>query len=444
MGDEEERDYLLPQDITAERAILSSMLLSGDAVARATEALTGQEFYFPAHRHVFASIQNLCVKGKPVDLVGVKFDLERHSHLDEVGGEEFLLSLWDGAASSANIAAYIEVVKNRHIRRSVIEAASRIVREGYDPTIETLDLLNRAGAAIMGIEISKNTTGAVELATVVRRLLDRIATARDHPGLLGLATGYHDLDTHIGGFMLGEFIILAARPSIGKTTLACNMAQRIARRGVPVGILSLEASADQIAMTMLSAVSHTDGRKVLSGCASKDVTDTLLTQDGPALYDLPIVLDDNTMTITDLIMRLRRYQHRYHFGVVFIDYLQLIAPAHHERNREQEVAQVSRLLKTTAKDLHIPIVVLSQLNRQPEQRKDKQPSLADIRDSGMVEADADVVLLLHRPDYYDPNDHPGLLQIHVAKNRYGPTGLVDLSFIKSENRIESCHYQIGE
>ena len=432
-------DLFPPHDINAERAVLASMILSGDAAAHAVEELRAEEFYSPQHRKLFSCFMRLYSDGKPLDTVTVKDDLEKQGELDDVGGIQFLMSLLDDASTGANIASYIAIVKERSIRRRVLEAATSVVREAYDPTVITDDLLNKAEQSIYDIAAQPDRVSIRSLPNIVKDVLENVSHLYENPVLVtGLPTGFKDLDKLTGGLHKGEFVIVAGRPSMGKTTFALNLVEHLCvKENIPAVFFSLEMTADQLSLNLLCCHCHVDGIRVRTGHLSAQDHDSLITVGGPALYEAPLHIDDSPeLTIAEIRARARRYVRQHNAQILFIDYIQFVKGASSFDSREQQVADISRGLKSLAKDLRIPVVALSQLNRNPEARIGGRPMLSDLRESGSIEQDADVVMLLHRPDYYDENDRPGILEVNIAKNRNGPTNKVELAYIRNEMRME--------
>jgi replicative DNA helicase len=415
------------------------MILSGDAAAHAVEELRAEEFYSPQHRKIFSCFLRLYSDGKPLDTVTVKDDLEKHGEIDDVGGIQFLVSLLDDASTGANIASYISIVKERNIRRRILEAATAVVRESYDPTVITDDLLNKAEQSIYDIAAQPDRVSIKPLQSIVKEVLENVSRLYESPVYVtGLPTGFKDLDKLTGGMHKGEFIIIAGRPSMGKTTFALNLVEHLCvKESVPAVFFSLEMTADQLSLNLLCCHCHVDGMRVRTGHLSAGDHDNLITQGGPALYEAPLHIDDSPeLTIPEIRARARRYVRQHNAQILFIDYIQFVKGSSGLDSREQQVADISRGLKSLAKDLRIPVVALSQLNRNPEGRNDKRPMLSDLRESGSIEQDADVVMLLHRPDYYDPQDRPNELEVIIAKNRNGPTGNLSLAYIRNEMRME--------
>ncbi|MBN1808719.1 MAG: replicative DNA helicase [Planctomycetes bacterium] len=434
-----------PHDIAAERAVLASMMLSGDAAAKAVEDLRGDEFYSRQHGTLFRCFYRLYSDGKPLDANVVRDDLEKHGEIEDVGGMEFILELFDEVASGANIASYTAIVKERCLRRRILESATAAVRDVYNPVIPTADVLNTVEQQIYDLSFDPDRVAMRSLEGIIKDVLENVTRLYESPVYVtGLPTGFKDLDKLTGGLQPGEFTIVAGRPSMGKTTFALNLVQHMCvTEVIPAVFFSLEMTADQLGLNLLCCHCHVDGNRVRTGHLSAEDHGALITEGGPALYDAPLHIDDSPeLTITEIRGRARRYIRQHSAKVVFIDYIQFVKGASGLDSREQQVADISRGLKGLAKDLGVPVVALSQLNRNPEGRVDKRPMLSDLRESGSIEQDADVVMLLHRHDYYDPDDHPGELEIIIAKNRNGPTGNVTLAYMRNQMRMEDITHGV--
>lgn len=436
-----EADLFPPHDLTAERAILAAMRLSGDAAAWGVEELKPEHFYAPQHRVVFTCLLRLYSQGKPLDLAVMKDDLEAHGELETIGGFQWLQSL-DEEARGANIGLYVDIVKRHYIRRRVLGICSQGVRESYDDTISADDLLMRVERDILNLGMDDSHQGK-PIGQIIKQATEKAGKLFEHPSKtsFGIGSGYKDLDEVIGGFRPGQFVIVAARPSIGKTTFALNLLRNMAtRQHASCLFFSLETSDELIADALLAAEAKVNLSKLQSGEISETELNEIIKEVGPRLYEPAVTIDDDaSLTVLDICNRTRRYYHQKKADVVFVDYLQFIQPSDRRLPREQQVSEISRCLKQLAKDLGVTVIALSQLNRKLEETGDKEPLLSHLRESGAIEQDADIVMLLNRPDYYDPADRPNQLIVKVAKNRHGQTGAATLMFFRDQSRIENLY-----
>lgn len=446
MPERDPRDMFPPHDIQAERAILASMMLSGVGASQAIEELDGHEFYSQQHRKVFDSFMRLYSGGQPLDAVTAKDDLEKHGDFENAGGMEFLVGLFEEVASAANIASYIAIVKERQVRRLVLEACVAGVQNVNDPTVDTADLVVEVEKAIYALTLKSSKRRVEPLGVSLKQVIEEIANATRGMGGEGILTGYTRLDSILQGFQPGEMIIVAGRPSMGKSALLLNFAERICiRDGIPGVLFSIETAKRQLNFKLIASRAHLDSQRVRSGTMKTAEIDEVIAKIAPPLYDGKLYLDDEPdITTTLLSAKTRSCVREYGARIIFVDYLQFLAPDKTIQSREQQVAAMSRGLKTLGRDLNIPVVVAAQINRSVEGRKNKLPMLSDLRESGSLEQDSDVVLLLHRPAYYDAKDRPNELDVIVAKNRNGPTGMVTLTCILEQNRVENMEYREEE
>jgi len=439
-----------PWDAAAERAILCSMMLSGVGAARSIEDLAGTEFYSSTHRDIFEACKVLYGEGKNLDVTLIHNELKKTGKAEGAGGQEYLAELFNDIASAANIDHYIGIVKDKYTRRRAIEAATAALRNAYDDTIGTHELVTTMERNIYDILVTRKRRSAVQGGAVVKEVLEK-AYKQNEPTreMVGWPTGYYDLDAKIGGFRPGQMVIVAGRPSMGKTTLALNLMRNMCIKGDAKGIFfSLEMGSETLAQNLLAAEAQINTYKLLSGNMNKDEKQKVFDA-APKLYGDNYYIDDVAgLSIDDIRIRARTHKREHGLDIIFVDYLQLVAPRDRRISREQQVAEISLGLKNLAKDLHVPVVLIAQLNRKVEERPDHKPVLANLRESGALEQDADLVLLLYRPSYYPTKDattpvSETLLEVIVAKNRIGRVGTVNLVYFKEFAKMDSEELERG-
>jgi replicative DNA helicase len=429
-----------PQNIDAEKSTLGSMLLEKDAIFAAQEILKPEDFYREAHRHIFQAIAALSGRGEPVDLVTVAEELRQRNLLEQVGGASYLASLANCVPTAANVEHYAKIVEEKSILRALISASTRVAQMGYDANLEVETILDEAERAIFQITQKRNVQGFVSLRSILIEAFNRIEQLYTQKGgITGIPTGYADLDRLTSGWQPSDLIIIAARPSMGKTTFTLNLAQQAAvDMKIPVIYFSLEMSKEQLAQKLLCAEAGVDSQRLRTG--------QLVESDWPQLSYALGRLSEATMFIDDtpgisameIRAKARRIKAEHNLGLIVIDYLQLMQSRARSENRQQEVAEISRSLKALARELAVPVIACSQLSRAVEQRAQKVPSLADLRESGSLEQDADIVAFLYRDDYYNPDtDKKNITELIIAKHRNGPTGSIELFFRKEHSKFES-------
>src|ERR1700733_3472916 len=419
-------DRLPPQHLEAERGVLGSILLDNEVMHDIVVFLRAEDFYRDAHQVMYAAIRDLYDKNKGIDAVTLVEELKLRGQFEQIGGDDTLT----------------EIVKQKATNRQLIEGATEIIRDGYSNQFTAQELLESAERKIFSIAEDQIRGETLELKDVVKQAMDLIAVRADSGGhaITGLATGLIYLDDITGGFHAGQLIIVAARPSMGKTALALNICDHAGINvKVPVLFVSLEMGSQEIGERLLCARSRVDGHKLRTGLG---MGMRELTQLSKAYKELSengeIYIDDTpARNMMQIAASARRIKRRRKIGLVMVDYIQLVDSDDTRDSRQEQIAKISRRLKTLARELSVPIVALSQLNRAVESREDKRPRMADLRESGAIEQDADMVLLLHRPEQYDANDQPGIAELIVAKNRNGPTGTVKLTFLKNLTRFEN-------
>ena len=439
-------DRVPPQNIEAEQAVLGSILLEADALVTAMERLRPEDFYQPVHRMIYETMIELGEDGQPIDLVTLTAALQDKQRLEEAGGVDYLSRLLSVVPTAANVDYYARIVEEKSILRRLIRTATEIVQEGYAGAEDVGHLLNDAEQRILEISNRRTDSGFVSIRDVLMDVFERIEYLYHHKGgVTGIPSGFPDLDRMTSGFQRSDLIIVAARPSVGKTAFALNIAQNVGVRArETVAIFSLEMSASQLVQRMICAESNVDAGRLRTGKLEGDDWEKLTMAIG-ALSEADIYIDDTPgITVTDIRAKLRRLKKERGLGLVVIDYLQLIqGRGRPGENRQQEVSEISRTLKQIARELEVPVIALSQLSRGVEQRQDKRPMLSDLRESGSIEQDADIVAFLYRDDYYDrETEKKNIIEIIIAKQRNGPVGTVELVFLKNFNKFVSldCHH----
>ncbi len=436
----DDRLKLPPQNLDAERGVLGSILLMNEAIDEVGESLKAEHFYSDAHQKMYAAIQQLYEKGiRGIDAITLAEELVRRSEFEDVGGAGYLAQILEAVPHAAHVRYYATIVREKWMQRSLIYACTEILSESYNASDDVEGLLQSAERRIFSILESQGDTGSFAISDILLEAFARIEERQHTAGdVTGITSGFTDLDHQTTGFQPTELSILAARPSRGKTALVCNIAEAGARKSAKgVLLFSLEQSNLELAERFLSITARIDGHALRAGTLT-DAQHEAMVRASDDLSRLPLFIDDKPgRTMTQVAAIARRLHRKSPLGVIIIDYLQLIEPDDKGSPREQQIAQISRRLKFLAKELKVPVIALAQLNRGVELREDKRPRLADLRESGAIEQDADMVMFLHRPDAYDPEDRPGEAEIIVAKHRSGPTGLVRLTWRKEYMRFEN-------
>ncbi|MDW8479787.1 MAG: replicative DNA helicase [Xanthomonadales bacterium] len=434
---------LPPHSIDAEQAVLGALMLDESAWHEVADLLVEDDFYREDHRLIFAAVAELARQQRPADVVTVGDFLRARDRLESVGGSAYLAELAAGAASAANARAYAEIVREKALLRRLIEAATRILDQAYDPAgREAREVIEEAEQAIYQVSEKGERQGtAVELRQAVVEafaVVERRFNA--NRAVIGLPTGFHDLDQRTAGLQDGDLVIVAARPSMGKTAFALNIAEHaaLAEGGCPVAIFSMEMSAVQITMRLLSSNGRIDQSRLRTG-RLEDEDWPRLSAAVKLLSKARIFIDETpSLSPVELRARARRLKAKHGIGLVVVDYLQLMHVPGTRENRATEISEISRSLKALAKELGLPVVALSQLNRQLEGRQDKRPMMADLRESGAIEQDADLILFIYRDEYYHPESpERGIAEIIIGKHRNGPTGTVRLAFRELYTRFDN-------
>lgn len=430
-----------PQNIEAEVGVLGSMLLDNDAVNLAVQMLRKDSFYKTPHQELFQTIVDLYDRDRAVDLVILKEELKKRSLLEKVGGIEYLMELEESVPTAANIEYYARIVQEKAVKRSLIDAAVRIQKDSYEETYDSDALLDKAESLVFEIGQKKASAPSAKLCDLLKTTFDQIEKYHDKKNkLTGLSTGYADLDDITCGLQPSELIVVAGRPSMGKTSLALNILQHAGIiENKPAVLFSLEMSANQVAQNMLCSHAKVNAHSMRRGFL-KDHEWSQLSLAMGALSEGAIFIDDTPgLSILELKAKARRLKSHHDIQLIVIDYMQLMEAPKAE-SRQQEISVISRGLKSLARELGIPIIAVSQLNRSVESREGNKPRMSDLRESGSIEQDADVIMLLYREEYYDPQKNPGVAEVIIAKQRNGPVGNVSLTFLKEFMRFESLAY----
>ena len=429
-----------PQNMEAEQAILGCMLIEKEAIAKADSMLRAEDFYKEAHRKIFQVIAKLYEKGEPIDLISVTEELRNKNQLEEVGGSIYITELANCVPTAAHVEYYAKLVQSKSILRNLIGTATQIAALGYEGEDEIDVLLDQAEQMIFSISQRTNTQGFAPIKSVLIDAFERLEQIYNTAGgITGIATGFNDLDYMTSGFQPSDLIIIAARPSMGKTAFCLNIAQNVAvKNKTPVVIFSLEMSKEQLAQRMLCAEARINGQRLRNG-QLQDSEWQVLSHALSRLSEAPIFIDDTpSISVMELRAKSRRIKAEHGLGMVIIDYLQLMQGRNKIENRQQEISEISRSLKALARELQVPVIALSQLSRAVESRINKRPQLSDLRESGAIEQDADIVSFIYRDDYYNPeSEKQNIAEIIIAKQRNGPVGTVELVFLKDLTRFEN-------
>jgi replicative DNA helicase len=434
----------LPHNLEAERSVLGAVLLHNDAFNLAAEVIDSHDFFRDAHRRIFDKMVKLADRGEAIDLVTLKEELGRTGEIEEVGGPAYIAALVDGVPRSMNVEHYARIIKEKATLRRLIFSANKILASAYQAEDEADVILDRAEHSIFEIADDKVRDGFVSLRNLAQDSFDTIEKLHARKELItGVPSGFTDLDELTSGFQSSDLIIVAARPSMGKTSLVLNVAQHVGTRtDRTVGVFSLEMSKEQLFLRMLTAEARIDAHRLRRGFLGERDWGHLSQSIG-TLSEARIFIDDTpSIGVLEMRAKCRRLAKEHGLDLVIVDYIQLMQGRGRFENRTLELASISRSLKVLAKELNVPVIVLSQLSRAPESRSDHRPQLSDLRESGALEQDADVVLFIYREDQYadrgaPPSDSQGVAEIIVGKQRNGPTGVVKLAFIREFTRFEN-------
>jgi replicative DNA helicase len=438
---EEEALKIPPQNIEAEQSVLGGVLIEPDALSRVLEIMRGQDFYRESHQKIFTAMVEMYQKGTPVDLITLSEYLLSRGHMEAVGGAAYLASLADAIPSAVNIEVYARIVRDKATLRRLISLSSEIAGKSYRFSGDVEEILDQAEKAIFEITEDKITPHVYPLSEVIKDSFRTIEELYDRKERIsGVPTGFLSLDQFTSGLQPSDLIIVAGRPSMGKTAFALDIARNAATQAeIPSVIFSLEMSRQQLATRMLCSEARVDAHKLRSGYIGERDWPRLTSAAG-VLSEAPIFIDDSAaMSVLQMRAKARRLKADRGLGLVVVDYLQLMSGRSGADRREQEISEISRSLKALAKELHLPVIALSQLNRKVEDRTDKRPVMADLRESGAIEQDADVILFIYRDEMYDENSkQKGIAEIIIGKQRNGPSGVrVNLAFLNQYTRFEN-------
>ncbi|MCH7492479.1 replicative DNA helicase [Patescibacteria group bacterium] len=435
----ESLDKVPPQNLEAEQSVLGSLLIDKNAIIKVADIIMPDDFYKDAHGLTLESMIDLYEKREPIDVLSLASRLEDKDQLETIGGRSYLATLANAVPTSANVVSYAKIVQQKATLRRLLNVAADITQLGYNETDNIEELLDQAEQNLFSVSQKYLKQNFVPIKSILTEAFDRIDELHKESGKLrGIPTGFKDLDNILAGFQKSDLIILAARPSMGKTTLALDIARQIAvEKKIPVGIFSLEMSKEQLVDRLLCAQSGVELWKMRTGKLSEDEDFTSIGHAMGILSEAPIYIDDSaTANIMEIRTKARRLHSEHNLGVIVLDYLQLMQGVIHSDNRVQEISEITRSLKAIARELNIPVLVLSQLSRAVESRTPSIPKLADLRESGSIEQDADVVMFIYRESMYK-NDldvtRKNIADIYIAKHRNGPTGKIQLYF--DENKV---------
>lgn len=440
-------DRTPPHNIEAEQSVIGAIFLEPEAFSTASEILLPEDFYRAGHQRIFAAMMTLADRGEPIDVVTVTSYLNDMKQLEEAGGVTYLTQIAESVPTAANIEYYSRIVEEKALLRRLIRSATDIVTNSYEKEDSVEDVINEAEKSILEVAGKKNSGAFKNIKDVLIDVYDNIEQLHNQTGdVTGVPTGFRDLDRITSGFQRNDLIIIAARPSVGKTAFALNVAQNVAvHTDETVAIFSLEMGAEQLVQRMLCAEGNIDSQRLRNGKLEPEDWGKLTMAMG-SLSNAKIFIDDSPgIRVSEIRSKCRRLKQEHGLGMIMIDYLQLIqgSPSSRE-SRQQEVSEISRSLKGLARELNVPLIALSQLSRGVEARQDKRPMMSDLRESGSIEQDADIVGFLYRDDYYDKEtDKQNIIEIIISKQRNGPTGTVELAFLKQFNKFVNLdhHYE---
>lgn len=432
-------DRTPPQNIEAEQAVLGAIFLEPEALVTASERLAADDFYRASHQRIYSVMILIAERGEPVDLVTVTAELQDKKWLEEIGGVSYLSDLANSVPTAANVDYYSQFVEEKSLLRRLIRVATNIAAEGYAEEEDVDTILSEAEKTILEVSHKKNTSAFISIKDVLVEAYDNIEKLQNQTGdITGIATGFSELDRITAGFQKNDLIIVAARPSVGKTAFALNIAQNIATKtDENVAIFSLEMGASQLVMRMICSEGNIDAQRLRTGSLQEEDWSKLTMAMG-SLSKAGIYIDDTPgIRVNEIRAKCRRLKQEKGVGMILIDYMQLLrGDGRSGENRQQEVSEISRSLKSLARELEVPVIALSQLSRGVESRQDKRPMMSDIRESGSIEQDADIVAFLYRDDYYDKeSEKKDIIEIIIAKQRNGPIGTVELAFVKEYNKF---------
>jgi len=431
-----------PQNLEAEQSILGGILLDNQALNNVLEIVSAGDFYSDVHRKIFAAILELSEKNEPCDVVTLSNILRDKKQLDQIGGRVYLASLVDSVPSAANIAYYSKIVKEKATLRGLIEAATGILNKSYNMGADIETVLDEAEHAIFEISENKVRPSFYPFKTLIKEGIKTIEKLYERKELVtGVSSGFEKIDDLTSGLQRSDLIIIAGRPSMGKTAFALDIAKHAALDGsIPVAIFSLEMSKEQLAIRMLASEAKVDSQRIRKGFLGETDWPKLITAASKLSESLIFIDDTPAISVLEMKAKARRLKADTGLGLVIIDYLQLMRSGGFKDSREQEISEISRSLKALAKELNVPVIALSQLNRKVEDRTNKRPQMADLRESGAIEQDADVIAFIYRDEVYnrsEDNPEKGIAEIIIGKQRNGPTGIVKLAFLEKYTAFEN-------
>lgn len=433
---------LPPHNLDAEQSILGVILIDNEKMPNVLESISTQDFYKPAHQKIFGAMISLYQANEPIDLITLTNRLKQKGSLEAVGGAAYVASLMDVPIALHNVEYYVKIVKDKSVLQALIHSSSRIMTMCYENDLDSDEILGQAEAAIFGILNAKIKTSAVHVSEVLQENIEAIEAQYNQGGFVnGIPSGFKDLDNLTTGFKPQELIIIAGRPGMGKTAFALNIGCHIAGEGIPVLIFSLEMSRQQLGIRLLCSEAKVDSNTLRKGfLIHKELERLFYTKD--KLERIPFFIDDTrTITVLEMRAKARRIKIEHGLGLVIVDYLQLMQGSRDAERRDLAVAEISRGLRALAQELNVPVIALSQLNREPMRREDKRPRLSDLRESGSIEQDADVVTFVHRENTLgEERQHDSVAEIILAKQRNGPTDTIKLAFIKQYTRFENLSH----
>ena len=432
---------LLPQDRNAERAVLGALFLEPESINKIIEIIQSSGFYDPAHQKIFSSMLDLYNRGILPDVVTLKDDLLSRNELDEVGGVSYLMTFMDSTPTAANIRSYAQIIRKKYLARQLISTATQILQLGYEDHKEIEKVIDDAEGLIFNISEDRLQQGLYPMRDIVSnsiQVAEKLYESKDT--VTGLPTGFVDFDALTSGLQASDLIIIAARPSMGKTSLCLNIAEHVALgSGTTVLVFSLETTKEQLVLRMLCSRAKVSSHKLRTGYIGERGWESLV-EAAAKLSEANIYIDDAAnLTVMEMRARARRLKKEAGLGLIIVDYLQLMQGHNQRDSRQQEISEISRALKGLAKEMNVPLIALSQLSRAVETRdkKDKRPILSDLRESGAIEQDGDVIGFIYRPEMYNPEDEPGRAELIIRKQRNGPIGTVRLAFLKDFTRFEN-------
>jgi len=438
---------IMPHSVEAEQSVLGSMIIDKVAIGEAIEVLKADDFYRDTHKTIYEAIVDLYQKDSAVDIITLSEKLKANNQLDLVGGITYVTELSGSVITTSNVSSYIGIVKDKSTLRKLIRASNEIIDNSYNNQGSVEDVVGIAEKQIFDIASNRETSDFEPMSAVLERGFNEIEKLFINKGqTTGVSSGFHDLDAKTSGFQKGDMVLIAARPSMGKTTFALNIAENAAlRSGKRVAIFSLEMSKEQLAYKLLCSEAHVDMLKLRTGNLDEKDWENLARASGP-LGSSKIFIDDTAgITVMEMRSKCRRLKIEHGIDMIIIDYLQLMAGSKGSESRQQEVSEISRSIKAIAKEMQCPVIALSQLSRAPEQRADHRPMLSDLRESGSIEQDADVVMFLYRDEYYDKEtEDKNMAECIIAKQRNGPVGTIKLAWLGQFSKfgnLDTVHYE---